>query len=216
MCTNRQGAYRYPPATAPIFKLLRKSLARYGEGFFTPCGQCKGPTRKEELYLFTLPSKGVNLIHPKTRDFMLSKKAKYALKALLYLTKQQDKGLVIISDIAENERIPRKFLEAILVDLKTSGVLQSVRGKNGGYYLSKNPSEISVGNVIRMIDGPLAAIPCVSHLYYRKCDECIDEATCEIRIVMKKVRDATADILDNTFLSDLETISGLVEAESKY
>ncbi|MCJ8164081.1 Rrf2 family transcriptional regulator [Pontibacter sp. E15-1] len=144
---------------------------------------------------------------------MLSKKAKYALKALLHLTRQHDKGLVIISDIAEKERIPRKFLEAILVDLKTNGVLQSVRGKNGGYYLSKSPGEVSVGNVIRMIDGPLAPIPCVSHLYYRKCDECIDEATCEIRIVMKKVRDATAEILDNTFLSDLETISGLVEEE---
>lgn len=144
---------------------------------------------------------------------MLSKKAKYALKALLYLTRRYDKGLVIISEIAENERIPRKFLEAILVDLKMNGVLHSVRGKNGGYYLAKSPAEISVGNIIRMIDGPLAPIPCVSHLYYRKCDECKDEATCEIRIVMKKVRDATAEILDNTYLSNLEAISGLVEAE---
>ncbi|PRY16393.1 BadM/Rrf2 family transcriptional regulator [Pontibacter ummariensis] len=147
---------------------------------------------------------------------MLSKKAKYALKALLHLTRQYDKGLVIISDIAEKERIPRKFLEAILVDLKTNGVLQSVRGKNGGYYLAKNPAEISVGNVIRMIDGPLAPIPCVSHLYYRKCDECTDEATCEIRIVMKKVRDATAEILDNTFLSSLDAISAMVSEDEEY
>ena len=146
---------------------------------------------------------------------MLSKKAKYALKALLYLSRQHERGLVTISDIAEKERIPRKFLEAILVDLKTNGLLQSVRGKNGGYYLAKNPAQISVGNIIRMVDGPLAPIPCVSHLYYRKCDECKDEATCEIRIVMKKVRDATAEILDNTFLSNLETISGMVTEEEQ-
>lgn len=141
---------------------------------------------------------------------MLSKKAKYALKALLYLTKNADKGLVLISDISEKERIPRKFLEAILVDLKTQGLLQSTRGKNGGYALVKDPSQISVGNVIRMIDGPLAPIPCVSHLYYRKCDECVDEVTCEIRIVMKKVRDATAGILDTTYLTDLEKINPLL------
>ncbi|GAB3533733.1 Rrf2 family transcriptional regulator [Pontibacter brevis] len=146
---------------------------------------------------------------------MLSKKAKYALKALLHLTRQHNKGLVVISDIAEKERIPRKFLEAILVDLKTNGVLHSVRGKNGGYSLAKSPSEISVGNVIRMIDGPLAPIPCVSHLYYRKCDECKDEATCEIRIVMKKVRDATAEILDNTFLNNLEALSTLLVEEEQ-
>ncbi|CAA9211781.1 MAG: Rrf2 family transcriptional regulator [uncultured Adhaeribacter sp.] len=141
---------------------------------------------------------------------MLSKKAKYALKALLYLTKNADKGLVLISDISEKERIPRKFLEAILVDLKTQGLLQSTRGKNGGYALVKDPAQISVGNVIRMIDGPLAPIPCVSHLYYRKCDECVDEVTCEIRIVMKKVRDATAKILDTTYLTDLERINTLL------
>ncbi|PSR52017.1 transcriptional regulator [Adhaeribacter arboris] len=141
---------------------------------------------------------------------MLSKKAKYALKALLYLTKNADKGLILISDISERERIPRKFLEAILVDLKTQGLLQSTRGKNGGYALVKDPTQISVGNVIRMIDGPLAPIPCVSHLYYRKCDECVDEVTCEIRIVMKKVRDATANILDTTYLTDLEKINSLL------
>ena len=138
---------------------------------------------------------------------MLSKKAKYALKALLFLTKNREKGLTLISEISTKERIPKKFLEAILVDLKTHGILQSIRGKNGGYQLSKEPSQISVGNVIRMIDGPLAPIPCVSHLYYRKCDECVDEVTCEIRIVMKKVRDSTAAILDGTTLNDLEKIN---------
>lgn len=144
---------------------------------------------------------------------MLSKKAKYALKALLYLTKNADKGLVLISEIANSERIPRKFLEAILVDLKTQGVLQSTRGKNGGYSLAKDPAQISVGNVVRMIDGPLAPIPCVSHLYYRKCDECLNEETCEIRLVMKKVRDATASILDTTYLSDLQKINVILKEE---
>ncbi|MCC9166310.1 RrF2 family transcriptional regulator [Pontibacter harenae] len=146
---------------------------------------------------------------------MLSKKAKYALKALLYLTKNQHKGLAVISEISESERIPRKFLEAILVDLKTNGVLHSVRGKNGGYALAKEPSEVSVGNIIRMIDGPLAPIPCVSHLYYRKCDECLDEASCEIRIVMKKVRDATAEILDTTYLSNLENLNTLINSNDE-
>ena len=141
---------------------------------------------------------------------MLSKKAKYALKALLYLTKNKDNGLVLISDIAKEERIPLKFLQAILVDLKNQQVLQSTRGKNGGYALAKDPSQISVGGIIRMIDGPLAAIPCVSHLYYRKCDECLEEATCEIRLVMKKVRDATASILDTTYLSDLQKINEIL------
>ncbi|MGV3588517.1 MAG: RrF2 family transcriptional regulator [Adhaeribacter sp.] len=144
---------------------------------------------------------------------MLSKKAKYALKALLYLTKNADKGLILISEIANTERIPRKFLEAILVDLKTQGVLQSTRGKNGGYSLAKDPAQVSVGNIVRMIDGPLAPIQCVSHLYYRKCDECLNEETCEIRLVMKKVRDATAAILDTTYLSDLQKITVLVNEE---
>ena len=144
---------------------------------------------------------------------MLSKKAKYALKALLYLTKNTDKGLVLISEIATAERIPRKFLEAILVDLKTQGILQSTRGKNGGYSLAKNPAQVSVGNIVRMIDGPLAPIQCVSHLYYRKCDECLNEETCEIRLVMKKVRDATAAILDTTYLSDLQKLYVLLSEE---
>lgn len=114
---------------------------------------------------------------------------------------------MLISEIAAAEKIPRKFLEAILVDLKTQGLLYSLRGKKGGYQLAKDANDISVGNVIRMIDGPLAAIPCVSHLYYRKCEECVDERSCEIRMVMKKVRDATSQILDGTSLAALEKIN---------
>ncbi len=134
---------------------------------------------------------------------MLSKKAKYGLKALIFLAKQDDGKLFLISEIAEKERIPHKFLEAILLELKNNAILFSMRGKNGGYKLAKPTTEISVGNVIRMIDGPLAMIPCVSKLYYQKCEECIDEATCEIRHIMQEVRDATTGILDGTTLDDL-------------
>lgn len=141
---------------------------------------------------------------------MLSKKAKYALKALVYLAKKQESELVLISEISEQERIPKKFLEQILLEMKKHFILHSKRGKEGGYYLSKDPQEIFIGNIIRIIDGPLAPIPCVSKLGYQKCEECIDEATCEIRKLMKKVRDSTCDILDNTTLNDLLKLQGKV------
>lgn len=137
---------------------------------------------------------------------MLSKKAKYAIKALIYLGKNKEEGRVLISDIAEKERIPKKFLEQILLELRKHAILQSRRGKEGGYLLAKSPLEINMGQVIRIVDGPLAMIPCVSHLFYEKCEECVDEETCTIRNVLKKVRDTTAGILDNTTLADL--ISG--------
>ena len=137
---------------------------------------------------------------------MLSKKAKYAIKALVFLGKNKEEGRVLISDIAEKERIPKKFLEQILLELRKHAILQSRRGKEGGYLLAKSPLEINMGQVIRIVDGPLAMIPCVSHLFYEKCEECVDEETCTIRNVLKKVRDTTAGILDNTTLQDL--ISG--------
>ena len=135
---------------------------------------------------------------------MLSKKAKYALKALLFLLKNEDRGTVLIAEISESERIPKKFLEQILLELKKQGILQSKRGKEGGYFLGKPASEIGIGQVVRIIDGPLAPIPCVSKMAYRRCDECIDEKTCEIRNLFLQVRDATIEILDKTTLHDLE------------
>ena len=134
---------------------------------------------------------------------MISKKTKYALKALLYLARKYNQGPVLISDLARDERIPKKFLELILLTLKNNGILQSRKGKGGGYYLGKLPREISVGNVIRILDGPLAPVPCVSETAYAKCQECVDERTCGIRPVMKDVRDAIANILDNTSLGDM-------------
>ena len=108
---------------------------------------------------------------------------------------------MLIADLAEKENIPRKFLEAILLELKNAGILHSKKGKGGGYSLAKNPAEIVLGDVIRTIDGPLAPIPCVSERAYKRCEECVDEATCGTRLVMKQVRDAIAQILDNTTLA---------------
>jgi Rrf2 family protein len=134
---------------------------------------------------------------------MLSMKAKYALRALLRLAEEHGKGPVLISDLAEREHIPKKFLELILLDLKNKGILHSKKGKGGGYLLGKPPEAIAIGQVIRLLDGPLAPLPCVSQIAYRKCEECPDEKTCGIRLVMKEVRDATAEILDGTSLARL-------------
>jgi|ERR1700722_3804073 Rrf2 family protein len=134
---------------------------------------------------------------------MLSRKSKYALKALLVLTEEYGKDALLISDIAEREKIPKRFLELILLELKNHGILRSKKGKGGGYALNKPPSAISVGQVLRMIEGTLAPLPCVSKTSYERCEECKDERTCGIRILMKDVRDTTARILDSTTLADV-------------
>lgn len=134
---------------------------------------------------------------------MLSQKTKYALKALLVLSQEYGNGPVLISEIAVREKIPHRFLELILLELKNHGVLLSRKGKGGGYFLGKPPDHISVGQVMRMLEGPLAPLPCVSKTAYRKCDECVDEKTCGMRILMKEVRDATAAILDSNTLEDV-------------
>lgn len=131
---------------------------------------------------------------------MLTKKSKYALKALLYLAKTDE--LVQIAELSEKENIPQKFLENILLELRKHGLLYSKRGKEGGYKLGKDPAEITFGQIIRILDGPLAPIACVSQIAYRRCDECEDEKTCSIRKIMKMVRDETANILDGTTLKD--------------
>ena len=134
---------------------------------------------------------------------MLSKKSKYGLKALLVLADEAGRGPIQTSELAEREGLPKKFLEAILLELKRHGLLQSKKGRGGGYVLGRKPADITVGQVIRVLEGPLALIPCVSQTAYMKCEECVDERTCGIRLAMKEVRDATARILDNTTLSDL-------------
>ena len=134
---------------------------------------------------------------------MLTKKSKYGLKALLLLAQDAAKGPLLVADIAEREGLPKKFLESILLELKCHGLLQSKKGRGGGYFLRRKPADITFGEVIRVLDGPLAAVPCVSQMAYMECAECLDEHTCGVRLAMKEVRDATADILDNTTLADV-------------
>ncbi|AVM76411.1 RrF2 family transcriptional regulator [Magnetospirillum gryphiswaldense] len=134
---------------------------------------------------------------------MLSSKAKYGLKAMVYLARHADDGSVLIADIAEAESIPKKFLDAILLELKNRGYLSSKKGKGGGYSLAKPAQQIMVGDIVRVLDGPLAPVQCVSRTAYRRCDDCRDEAGCAVRAVMGEVRDAIAAILDNTTLADM-------------
>lgn len=132
---------------------------------------------------------------------MLSMKAKYALRALMVMARN-DKKMLQTKAIAREADVPQKFLEAILLDLKNNGFVGSKRGIFGGYFLAKNINEISIGNVIRFIDGPLAPIRCASVTAYQKCDDCHDETTCEIRKSMVEVRNAISSVLDNKTLKD--------------
>jgi len=134
---------------------------------------------------------------------MLSKKTKYAIKALVILGKNADQPPMQISKIAEQETIPKKFLEQILLDLRNSGFLYSKKGAGGGYSLNKDPKEIFLVDVMRITDGPIAMVPCASHKFYHKCDECREENTCGIRDVFVDVRDATLKILSETSIADI-------------
>ena len=135
---------------------------------------------------------------------MISKKAKYALKALKVLAEAyQEKRPILISYIAEKENIPKKFLEAILLELRNQGILQSQKGKGGGYILRLAPADISFAKVLRMIDGPLAPTLCVSLFFYGKCDDCQSEQTCTLRNVMEQWRDANLAVLEQKTLADL-------------
>jgi len=134
---------------------------------------------------------------------MLTKKTKYALKALTCFARTGSSPLIQAPALANAERIPRKFLELILLELKNHGLLESRQGKGGGYRLAKPASVITMGQVMRLMQGPLALTPCVSQTAYEKCEECLDENQCGMRLVMKDVREATAAILDATTLEDL-------------
>jgi Rrf2 family protein len=131
----------------------------------------------------------------------LSKRTQYSLRALYALTRKFGEGPVLITTLAEAETIPKKFLEQILVSLKSAGFVSSKKGKGGGYVLAQPPEKITIGSVIRAIEGPLAPLPCASETRFRKCDECVDIQTCGTRIVMRQVRDAMAAILDETTLA---------------
>ena len=134
---------------------------------------------------------------------MLSKKTKYGIKALVYLARQENRNPVQISVISKSENISRKFLESILLTLRKDGILGSKKGKSGGYYLLKDPKEIPMTNIMRLLEGPIAMVPCVSLNFYEKCDDCPDENTCAVHNVMLKVRDNTLEIFRKTSLADL-------------
>jgi len=135
---------------------------------------------------------------------MLQKKTKYAIKALLILAKGfHEKKPIRISAIAESENIPRKFLEAILLELQKEEMVGSKMGPSGGYYLKKHPEEIMLSTVIRSTGGPIALLPCVSLNFYERCKECVDEEVCGLRDVVLEVREASIKILSKTSLADI-------------
>ena len=134
---------------------------------------------------------------------MLSKKTKYGIKALTYIARKKDKKPVQASEIAESENISQKFLESIMLELRKSGFLGSKKGKGGGYYLIKDPDEIRMTAVIRVLEGPIAMVPCVSLNYYEKCEDCPDEKTCSVHKLMIQLRDASLNVLGENTLQDI-------------
>jgi len=139
---------------------------------------------------------------------VLTKKAKYALLAALHLARRESEGAVLIAEIAEAERIPKKFLETILLTMKNRGLLVSRKGRGGGYALARPAEQVSFGEIVRIMDGPLAPVPCVSLTAYRRCEECASEERCEIRGVMQRARDAISAVLDTTSLADALRAAG--------
>lgn len=138
---------------------------------------------------------------------MLTAKGKYGLKALVYLSRMPLGELALVSDVAQANNIPKKFLDAILGELRNAGIVQSRKGKGGGYRLARAPEEIKVGSIVRVLDGPLAPIPCASHTRYEACDDC-NVATCQVRHMMLDVRNAIAEVLDHTTLAQMRDMDG--------
>jgi len=136
---------------------------------------------------------------------MLSKKTQYAFKALIYLAENSDNGPVLIADISKNKQIPLKFLENILLELKNAGILGSKKGKGGGYFFNMEPAKVPLSKIMRLIDGPIALLPCVSLNFYEKCKNC-QEKKCGINKVMTEVRDVSLKILDNTTVADIANL----------
>ena len=134
---------------------------------------------------------------------MLSKKCKYAIHALVYLAERHGQGPVQIGEIADRQKIPKKFLEAILLELRNGRILNSKKGKGGGYYLQRSPEEINLTEVIRLTNGPIALLPCVSLNFYESCEECVNEKNCTIRTTFLTIRDETLKILSESSLAAL-------------
>jgi Rrf2 family protein len=146
---------------------------------------------------------------------VLTRKSKYGLKALLVLAREYERGPVLAAEISRREGIPEKFLQGILLELRRRNVVRSRRGQGGGYQLARDPASINFGEVLRVLDGPLALTPCVSQTAYQSCDECADESRCGIRLVMKDVRDQTARILEGASLAGVNDAVDRVGAKPK-
>jgi Rrf2 family protein len=131
---------------------------------------------------------------------VLTKKGKYGLKAMVHLARAEPGRPVPVMEIAETQRIPKKFLDSILCELRNGGFVHSKMGKGGGYLLARPPRNIAVGEIVRTIDGPLAPLPCASKTRYRRCDDCFDETTCAVRRIMQNAQRALSDVLDNCSL----------------
>jgi Rrf2 family protein len=127
----------------------------------------------------------------------------YCLRALYALARREGEGPVLITELAEDEAIPKRFLEQILLALKSGGIVVSKKGKGGGYSLAQPPDAISLASVIRVMEGPLAPLPCASETRFRPCEECVDFETCGTRIIMREVRDSIAEILEQTTLASV-------------
>jgi Rrf2 family protein len=131
---------------------------------------------------------------------MLTKKGKYGLKAMVHLASAEFGQPVPVLEIAEQQRIPKKFLDGILSELRNAGFVHSKMGKGGGYLLARPAREIMVGDIVRTNDGPLAPVPCASKTRYRRCDDCLDEDVCAVRKVMQNAQRALSEVLDNCSL----------------
>jgi len=143
---------------------------------------------------------------------MISKKTKYALKALEHLARHSTEGPILIAELAAAESIPRKFLEAILLSLRKGGILQSRIGKGGGYSLALDAKRITIGSVVRILEGDFAPVQCLSDTSYTRCEECSDEASCGTRLVMADVKKVVASVLDSVTLADMLERSETVRA----
>ena len=147
---------------------------------------------------------------------MLSSKAKYAVRAVALLAERGRSGnWTQMAEVAEPEQIPRKFLEAILVELRGHDIVESRRGAQGGHRLTRNPADISVADIIRIVDGPLALTPCASRTRFRQCTDCVDIRQCRLQSLMRKARDAVAEVLENCSIADLATTRLIRESEPK-
>jgi Rrf2 family protein len=132
---------------------------------------------------------------------MLTQKTRYSILAMVRLAKEYGVGMLTINEIAESEKVPKRFLEAILLELKKNGYLGSKLGKNGGYYLIKKPEDVNLLEIVRLFEGAIALLPCISEKYYKSCEHCKDELTCSIRNTFKDIREYTYNKLEETSLA---------------